>query len=252
MAEKTYAKIGVAGGTGGSADTLRGRTFVSTSVAECGVPRLLVPGTQIRLHVTSTGLSAEAGCNILNCPLTVEPSRLVTGEAASTRMGCAPEREAQDRWLAEFLGAGPSWAVQDGLLTLTVDDTAIVFTELDGEPTELWGLTFTSVSVSETGIVPAPVVEGTTIRLTFTAPDNLTAQAGCNILGFHVVIDESRLTVADEVSSTRMSCPDDLLAQDRWLTTFLTDDPCYAFTGSMLTLTRASTEIVFVREVSPG
>lgn len=128
----------------------------------------------------------------------------------------------------------------DGRLALTADHTRIVL----HERRELWGLTFASVSVTETGTVPAPVVEGTTIRLTFTAPDALTAEAGCNTLGFGVVVDDSQLRVADEVSSTRMLCTDDLMAQDAWLSTFFTDDPAYDLTGSTLTLTRGGTEIV--------
>jgi heat shock protein HslJ len=239
MAEQVYEETG-------AVDALLGRTFVSASVAEHGEPRPLVPGTQIRLAFSPGHLGARAGCNTFGFPLTVEADRLVTGDPLSTLMGCTPERQAQDRWLAGFLGGGPSWSEQDGRLTLTVGHTSIV---LD-EQAELWGLTFTSVSVSETGIVPAPVVEGTTITLTFIAPDRLSAQAGCNTLGFHVVVDEAQLTVADEVRSTRMACTDDLMAQDSWLSAFLTDDPVYDFTAGTLTLTRGSTEIVFAAEAA--
>jgi|tagenome__1003787_1003787.scaffolds.fasta_scaffold18181029_1 heat shock protein HslJ len=118
------------------------------------------------------------------------------------------------------------------------------------EPTELWGQMFTSISVSETGTVPAPVVEGTAITLTFEAPDRLTANAGCNTLGLRVEVGPDRLIVADEVTSTRMGCSDDLQKQDEWLAQFLTDDPAYSFTGGSLTLTRGSSEILLVREVA--
>lgn len=223
-----------------SDDVLRGRTFLSASVTEHGAERPLVAGTRIRLSFGDGDLSAHAGCNTLGFPLTAEPTRLVTGDPISTLIGCTEERHAQDRWLAEFLGAGPHWTLQDGRLALTAGHTRVVL----HERCELWGLSFASVSVTETGIVPAPVVEGTTIRLTFTAPDALTAEAGCNTLGFGVVVDDAQLRVADEVSSTRMACTDDLMAQDAWLTTFFTDDPAYDLTGTTLTLTRASTEIV--------
>lgn len=237
MGEQVYEKIG-------TDNVLRGRTFVSVSVTEHGAERSLVAGTRIRLSVGAGDLSAHAGCNTLGFPLTVEPTRLVTGVPISTLIGCSPELHAQDQWLAEFLGAGPIWTLQDGRLALTVGPTRVVLHERP----ELWGLTFTSVSVSETGIVAAPVVEGTTITLTFTEPDRLTAEAGCNTLGFGVVVDDSQLTVADEVSSTRMACTDDLMAQDAWLTTLLTDDPAYDLTGRTLTLTRGGTEIVLVTD----
>jgi heat shock protein HslJ len=110
----------------------------------------------------------------------------------------------------------------------------------------LQGRTFASVSVTETGIVPAPVVEGTTITLTFTAPDRMTARAGCNTLGFVVVADDTQLTVADAVRSTRMACTDALMAQDAWLSAFFTDDPGFDLTAGTLTLTRGGTTIVLV------
>lgn len=231
---------------------LQGRTFVSSAVTDHGLLRPLVAGTQIRLTFTTETLGAEAGCNTLSFPLQIEPDRLVTGEAASTLIGCAPDREAQDQWLAGFLSADPAWVASgDGLLTLTNGDTTIVLNELGVEagiePTELWGLRFESVLVSETGIVPAPVVEGTTIVLTFTAPDRLTADAGCNTLNFQVQVTPSQLMVADNVASTRMACSDALHAQDEWLTALLTDDPQYGFTGGSLTLTRGSTEITLAR-----
>lgn len=230
---------------------LQGRTFVSSAVTDHGLPKPLVAGTQIRLTFTTETLGAQAGCNTLNFPLQIEADWLVTGEAASTLIGCAPDREAQDQWLAGFLSADPTWVASgNGLLTLTNGDTTIVLNELGVEtgikPTELWGLRFESVSVSETGIVPAPVVEGTTIVLTFTAPDRLTAHAGCNILNFQVQVTPSQLMVADNVASTEMACSHALQAQDEWLTALLTDDPHYAFTGGSLTLTRGSTEITLV------
>jgi heat shock protein HslJ len=185
-------------------------------------------------------MNVEAGCNMLSFPVTVEATRFVTGEGHSTRIGCSPEREAQDEWIAALLGNGvPRWVVADGTLTLTAGDTQLVF-----EAMAPWGRTYTAMSVRETGIVPAPVVADTTIRLTFTAPDRLTAHAGCNVLGFRVSVDATRLTVADQVTSTRMACTEDRAAQDRWLAAFLTDDPEYSLYADMLTLTRSSTTIV--------
>jgi heat shock protein HslJ len=230
---------------------LLGRTFVSSAVTDHGLPKPLVAGTQIRLTFTAETLGAEAGCNTLSFLLRIKADRLITGEGASTLIGCTPDRELQDQWLAGFLGADPTWAASsDGLLTLTNGETTIVLNELGVEagskPTALWGLRFESVLVSETGIVPAPVVEGTTIVLTFTAPDRLTAHAGCNTLNFQVQVTPSQLIVDDNVASTRMACSHALQAQDEWLTTFLTDDPHYTFTGGSLTLTRGSTEITLV------
>jgi heat shock protein HslJ len=216
--------------------------WVSTAITVAGELRPLVRGTRIRLMFADGTMNVEAGCNMLSFPVTIDADRFVTGEGLSTRIGCSPEREAQDEWIAEFFGSSdPGWVVARGALILTAGDSQIVF-----EAVAPWGRTYAATSVRETGIVPAPVVADTTIRLTFTAPDQLTAQAGCNVLGFRVSVDATRLTVDDQVTSTRMTCTEDREAQDRWLATFLTDDPEYSLYGDALTLTRASTTIVLV------
>ena len=219
---------------------LTGRIWMSTAVTVAGTPQPLVYGTRIRLMFAGGTLNVEAGCNMLSFAAMVQADRLVTGEALSTLIGCSPEREAQDEWLAEVLGHRDlGWVVAEGHLTISAGDTRIVF-----ETAVPWGRTFAAVSVRENGIVPAPVVAGTTIRLTFTPPDRLSAHAGGNVLGFRLAVDATRLIVDDQVSSTRMMCTEELTAQDRWLTAFLTDDPDYAVFGTTLTLTRSSTTIV--------
>lgn len=235
-----------------SANPLEDRAFVTTSVIENGVERPLVKGTQLRLAFPPGRISAEAGCNIMNAEVVVEPDRLVVSEIASTKMACEQEREQQDRLVAEFLAAGPAWALTHAGLTLTARDIRIDLTEEPSDPAQLWGSTFVATAVHESGIVPAPVVEGTEIVLTFTAPDRLTAQAGCNIFQFAIQINGNRLLVDDRVASTRMACSDELQAQDEWLVAFLVDDPEFSLYGDSLTLTRGSTEIVLERRPSRG
>jgi heat shock protein HslJ len=221
------------------APPLTGRIWMSTAVTVAGVPRPLVYGTRIRMTFVDGTLNVDAGCNMLSFPVAVEADRLITGEPLSTLIGCSAEREAQDEWIAGLLGNGnPGWGMADDDLTLTSGDTEIVF-----EAIAPWGRTYAAVSVREAGIVPAPVVPDTTIRLTFTAPDRLTAHAGGNVLGFRLAVDATRFTFDDQVSSTRMACTAALDAQDRWLMTFFTDDPDYRLCGDTLTLTRSSTTI---------
>jgi heat shock protein HslJ len=187
------------------------------------------------------GLEVDAGSNPLHFLLTLIGDRLLIGESRATAVG---ERSAEDRWIAAFLTRNPVWAAADDRLVLTAGDTQIGFTAIPP-----WGRTYAAVAVRETGPVPAPVVAGTTITLTFTAPDRLTAQAGCNGLRFRVTLADRRLGVDDQVVSTRITCPEALEAQDRWLTAFLLDDPEFLLDADTLTLTRASTTIML--EVAP-
>lgn len=224
------------------------RRFRSVAVLENGRPRPLVPGTDIELMLFADSVSARAGCNTLAASLTVEPDRLVVGPVSSTELFCSAERTRQDEWLAGILGSSPNWTERGGGIRLTCGSTTIEFAEIGpaegAEPAALWGTTFDAVSVGDSGVVPAPVVPDTTITLTFRAPDRLAARAGCNTLGFRVLVGPDRLTVDDRFSSTRMACTPELMAQDDWLAAFLTDDPAYGYTGGTLTLTRGSATIL--------
>ncbi|OLT14289.1 hypothetical protein BJF78_02180 [Pseudonocardia sp. CNS-139] len=222
---------------------LTGRTFVTGFVTDQDVRRRLAPGTWLRLGFPAGLVTAHAGCNAMSAGVRVGPDRLEVGPIASTLMGCEPVREEQDRLVADLLAAGPQWQLDTAGLTLHTDDLRF---ELVEEPTQLWGHRFVAVAVNETGIVPAPVVAGTDIVLTFTAPDGLTGHAGCNALIAQVDVTEDRLMVGDRVGSTRVGCPAELHRQDEWLIAFLQDDPAFTLDEGVLTLRRASTEIVLV------
>jgi heat shock protein HslJ len=219
---------------------------VTETVTEQGVPRPLVRGTRLRLSFPPGRVTVEAGCNTMNADMPVGPEQLVVGDLASTLMACEPERERQDRMVADFLTACPAWALTAAGLTLSTDGLRFDLTEEPGGTPRLWGRSFVAIAVNESGIVPAQVVEGTEIVLTFTDPYRLTAQAGCNVLGFEVAVGDFRLAVSDDFSSTDMACTPELMAQDEWLAAFLVDDPAYTYARGTLTLTRASTEIVLV------
>lgn len=124
--------------------------------------------------------------------------------------------------------------------TTRYDEDALV----DGDTRALWGLLLVAVAVTETGILAPPLVAGVEITLGFTAPDRLTAHAGCNVASFQVEIEPARLVVDDDPASSDRFCSDELTALQTWLTDFLVDDPEYTFTGRTLILTRGGTEIV--------
>ncbi len=101
---------------------LAGQTFVSESVEG----HELVPDTAITLAFTDDGLSASAGCNTMQSGWTEDGSVIAwTGEPLTTLMACAPELEAQDRWLADLLTEGVTVEDGDADLTLVSGDVTI-------------------------------------------------------------------------------------------------------------------------------
>ncbi|MGB9345815.1 MAG: META domain-containing protein [Ilumatobacteraceae bacterium] len=95
---------------------------------------------------------------------------------------------------------------------------------------DLAGQAFESTSVEGYDLV-----EGSTIELGFET-DALGARAGCNSLSGGYTISDGTLEVG-AMASTMMACEDALMAQDQWLSEFLTSSPEITLDGGTLTLT---------------
>jgi heat shock protein HslJ len=109
-------------------------------------------------------------------------------------------------------------------------------------PASLDGRTFLS-----TGIGGADLVPGTQVRLTFTGGD-LSAQAGCNIMGGTFAIEGDRLTTT-QMFMTEMGCDEPRMAQDEWLAAFL-GNVTFTLAGDTLNLTNGTVRLTLVdREV---
>lgn len=181
-----------------------GRAFLSTRVLVDGRERSLVPGTRIRIDFRAGRIGASAGCNQLGGDYRIEGGLLRLANAAVTEMGCDPERHAQDEWLFDFLGRGPTVTLADDVLTLSLGTTTI--TLLDREVAEpdlpLVGTDWVLASMLTGGTassVPAGVVAG----VHFGADGQVSVETGCNSGGGPYRIDGDRLVFGDLVLTKR-------------------------------------------------
>jgi heat shock protein HslJ len=87
--------------------------------------RELVPGSRISMDFTEDSVSANAGCNTLSGPASVDDGELVVAELAATLMACEDPLAEQDTWLSSFLTSRPTIERQDDDLWLAHDDTVI-------------------------------------------------------------------------------------------------------------------------------
>jgi heat shock protein HslJ len=97
----------------------------------------------------------------------------------------------------------------------------------------LTGREFLSNGITDGG-APFDLVPGTRVRLTFN-DGNLSAQAGCNIIGGTYRVDGGRL-VFEGGSMTEMACDQGRDGQDQWLIAFLGSKPSVTLAGTDLTL----------------
>ncbi len=86
------------------------------------------------------------------------------------------------------------------------------------------------------------LVGGTPITLVFTG-DSVSAAAGCNTMTGGYTIADDTLQVAT-LAQAAMACPNDLMAQDQWLTGFLEGGPTATLIHDVLTLKHDGTKIV--------
>lgn len=91
----------------------------------------------------------------------------------------------------------------------------------------------TYVSTSVTG---HDLVAGSSITMAF-ADGAVSVNAGCNTLRGSYTLDGTTLTVGADMAATMMACEDALMAQDTWLTGWLTAGPTVTATPEGISLT---------------
>ncbi len=102
------------------------------------------------------------------------------------------------------------------------------------------GRTYLSTSVTEDG-QPKPLVDGTTLTLTFT-DGGISAGAGCNTMFGSGGIVEGVLVV-ESLAGTQMACDSALMEQEQWWGQFLVAEPAADVGDRALTL-RTPTAVV--------
>ena len=105
--------------------SLRGHTFIATEVSN----HTIVPGTMISIAFEGDTLSVNAGCNSMGGGYKINRGVLTVTDLATTEIGCEPARAAQDKWLGEFLTAGPEIVTGDQSITLKSGATVVKLTD---------------------------------------------------------------------------------------------------------------------------
>jgi heat shock protein HslJ len=108
------------------------------------------------------------------------------------------------------------------------------------------GRTFLSTGVEVDG-TDHPLVPGSSIRTTF-ADGRIAVTAGCNSMGGEVRFDGARMRLTSGLSTTELGCPEQLMAQDRWVADLLTAGCDLSLRGDRLTLRSGRTVIALQDE----
>ncbi len=185
-------------------DFINDKTYISVDVSGA----TLVPGTTIRITFQDGQLTAQAGCNTMSGAYSIVDGKLIAdGPWAMTEMGCDPARMAQDQWLANFLGSGPTIDVDEDSITLTSGETVVklVDREVAQPDRQLTGQIWTLNSII-TGDAVSSVPTGVTATLQFNDDGTVSFNSGCNSGGGNYSVDGQAITFANLVT-TEMACP---------------------------------------------
>jgi heat shock protein HslJ len=153
-------------------------------VIENGAALSLVDGTRIRIWFHEGTVSADAGCNHLTGPYTVDGSTLVVESLAMTDMACQPDaRMDQDTWLGQVLSGRPTVELAGDTLRLT--GGRVVITLLDREVAEsdrtLVGPRWVVETVGD-GDMAFSIAGASEAYLSFAASGRVSGNTGCNEL----------------------------------------------------------------------
>ncbi|MGW6931033.1 META domain-containing protein [Lentzea sp. NPDC054927] len=222
-------------GTGGG--DVKGKVFSSTSVTEQGKPRALVDGTKVELRFTDDGrLIANAGCNMMQGPVSLADGKLTVTDLSTTDMACPePGLHQQDEWLGKLLSAAPSWRMDGANLVITGSDAEIVLAAeapatLEGGTWIVDGL----ITSDATSSVPAGV------RATISFKEGKAeVAAGCNSAGGTYEVDGESITFGQLATELKLCGPDEMAVEKAVLDALSQGPVTYKIDRNTLTLTNA-------------
>ena len=215
---------------GPTAQTLDGRTFLSTKVDGPA----LVAGTVIRITFQNGNISVNAGCNTFGGQYRIDGDRLVVGQIVTTEIGCQPNLAAQDQWVAGLIG-GATIALDGNTLTLALSGIRVTFLDrVVADPDlPLLGTRWVVDGLINGGAVSS-VPAGLTAAITLTDV-HVTVETGCNSGGANASVADGSITFSDLVL-TKRACLNGTAQLESALVAVLRGTASYAIQADVLTL----------------
>ena len=223
-------------------DPLRGQTFLSTDVTVDGQPHALLAGTEVSVEFTDDGrMVARAGCNMMQAPVDTADGKLtVEGGLATTDMGCDPPRHEQDAFVAELLGAAPTWKLDGSRLSITSGTTSMALTERSVvEPDkDLAGPTWTLDTLVDGEVASSTTAGAEPVTLVFDGT-TVVADTHCNGVTATYTVDGDTIEFSPG-SSTLIACSPDIMRVEAAVAEVLRGSVTFEITADRLTLEHPS------------
>ncbi|WP_092774737.1 META domain-containing protein [Actinokineospora terrae] len=219
--------------------TPAGKTFTANSATDKGTPHALVPGSTVSLSFEDNRLTATAGCNSIGGTVSFSGGTLQPGELSITEMACDAPLHDQDKWLAAFLQAKPTWRLDGDKLTLRSAETELALAV--PKKADLAGPKWTveSLLAAETA---TSTPNTSTASLTFTA-NTVAIETGCNSGTANYTVQGNTLKF-DPPLLTKMACADGSSEVENAIIAALGPATTYTIEAQSLTLTNGDKGLV--------
>ena len=220
--------------------SLKGKSYLSTSVMENGKAKQLAPNTRVRLQFMDDGrLLADAGCNSMQGPVSTSGGKLAVDDLAITDMGCDPPRQAQDDWLAKLLQDKPTWKLEADKLNVTAGTTTLVLQDREtAEPDLALDGTKWSLETVITGETASHQTGSEKAHFTISG-ERITGSTGCNDFQGIVARTGDKLTFG-ELGTTRRACEGDAAALEKAVLGVLKGEVSFSIEANRLSLRGAN------------
>jgi len=239
--------LAACGDESAAGSTLKGKTYLSTSITQEGNGTPPAADTRVRLQFTNDGrLIADAGCNTMQAQVSTGDGKLTLKEPPSmTAMGCPGGRDALDSWLSNLLQSKPTWKLDGNTLTVASAGTTIALTDrkivepdaaIDGTKWTLNGVIDYDAVGHQQGAEKA--------WITFNG-DRVTGFTGCNELNGKVARAGNTITFG-ELATTRRACAEAEGAMEKALVNGLKGRMTYTIDAGNLTLSTANAGLTFI------
>ncbi len=149
-------------------------------------------------------LTGATGCNSFGGSYEQSGDSLKITLGATTRIGCPPPLDVQERAVLEALPSTAGFTEQSGKLTLLDASGAPLLTYTHLSASALVGTAWEVTGINTGTAVSSPII-GSTVTATFDDAGRVTGTAGCNNYTSGYTLHGDTLAV-DPVASTSMAC----------------------------------------------
>jgi heat shock protein HslJ len=225
-------------GSPGQGATLEGTSWQLTSLPGHKPADLAALPRRATLRLGDGRAMGFTGCNLLTGTYTIQETS-VTLKLGSTMMACPEPGSSIERAFVEALRGTLSYAITGDRLTLTTASGAALEFEREPAPT-LGGRTWSVTQYNNGRQAVVSLLPDTVLTLSFEN-GAVSGQAGCNTFRATYSVQGGGITIGPP-ATTRKSCAEPLMAQERAFLTALESATRWTIDGGILDMHRADGE----------